>query len=117
MIKIFICLIVIRNKSIKFILKVVIYYFFCYNLSGDNMFAQVLVEIKAKNLDKTFTYKIPNNLNVEVGERVLVPFGKQKLEGFVLKIDNEEPEYETKEIISLIDLKPVLNKELIELGK
>ena len=84
------------------------------------MIAEVLVEIKAKNIDKTFSYLIPKGLKekIEVGIRVLVPFGKQKLEGFVLKIkENEKLDYELKEIISLIDEEPVLNKEMLELGK
>ncbi len=52
------------------------------------MIAEVLVEIKAKNIDKTFSYLIPKDFKekIKVGIRVLVPFGKQKLEGFVLKI-------------------------------
>ena len=84
------------------------------------MIAEVLVEIKAKNIDKTFSYSIPKDFKekIEVGIRVLVPFGKQKLEGFVLKIkENEKLDYELKEIISLIDEEPVLNKEMLELGK
>jgi len=83
------------------------------------MNACVLVEIKAKNIDKTYTYKIPNNLinEVIVGKRVYVPFGKQKIEGFVLEINDIETDYELKEIIEVIDEKPVLNEELLELGK
>ena len=84
------------------------------------MFIQVLVEIKAKAIDKTFTYKVPSNLinDIEIGKRVLVPFGNQKLEGFILQInDNNNFDYELKEIIDIIDEKPVLNKELLQLGK
>jgi len=81
------------------------------------LIAEVLVELKAKNIDKTFSYKIPDNLNVQIGQRVLVPFGKQKLEGFVLKITNEIPEYQVKEIMSLIDENPVINEEMLDLGK
>ena len=84
------------------------------------MIAEVLVEIKAKNIDKTFSYLIPKDFKekIKVGIRVLVPFGKQKLEGFVLKMkENEKLDYELKEIISLIDEDPVLNKEMLELGK
>lgn len=80
------------------------------------MYVEVLVEIKAKNLDKTFTYKT-NDSCVKVGSRVLVPFGHQKLEGFVLNIHNNKPDYEVKEIISLIDSEPVLNSEMLKLGK
>ncbi|MDD2377301.1 MAG: primosomal protein N' [Bacilli bacterium] len=84
------------------------------------MIIEVLVEIRAKQIDKTFTYLVPESLisKVKVGIRVLVPFGKQQLEGFVLKIvDNTSFEYELKEIIDVIDNEPVINEEMMELGK
>ena len=81
------------------------------------MYAEVLVEIKTKALDKTFTYKVPEGLNVLVGTRVLVPFGPRQLEGFVLKIESKKPDYEVKEIIKLIDEKPIINKEMLKLGQ
>lgn len=83
------------------------------------MNCEVLVELKSKNIDKTFTYSIPNNLidKVKVGIRVLVPFGKQKLEGFVLNTSNDNPEYKLKDILEVVDDEPVLNDELLELGK
>lgn len=81
------------------------------------MYAGVVVELINKMVDKIFTYEVPNNMNVCVGSRVLVPFGKMKLEGFVLSLDSNKPEYETKQIIALIDTEPVLNEEMIELGK
>jgi len=82
------------------------------------MYAEVLVEIKAKAVDKTFTYKIPDGINLEVGVRVLVPFGKRRLEGFVLNVIGEGNfDYEIKEIISVIDEKPVINEEMIRLGR
>ena len=81
------------------------------------MVADILVELKAKNIVNTFTYLIPKNMHVEIGMRVLVPFGNQKLEGFVLKIkDLIEIDYKLKSIISCIDENPVLNKEMLELG-
>ena len=84
------------------------------------MFIDVIVELKAKTLDKTFTYKVPNNLinDIKIGKRVKVPFGKQKLEGFVLDIKNDlEVDYEIKDILEIIDEDPVLNEEMLELGK
>lgn len=83
------------------------------------MFADVLVELKAKAVDQTFTYKIGENLkdSVKVGIRVEVPFGRQRLEGFVLKIKNHmEGSYTPKEILSCTDSIPILNEELLELG-
>lgn len=84
------------------------------------MYADVLVELKAKNIDGTFTYKIPTNLEntLKVGCRVQVPFQNRYLEGFVLEIkDNFEAEYKVKEIIKQVDENPILNKEMLELGK
>ena len=81
------------------------------------MVADVLVELKVGRLDQTFSYLIPTGMNLEVGERVLVPFGKQKLEGFVLKIKPyEKVDYELKEIIEQIDTKRVLTDELMDIG-
>jgi len=82
------------------------------------MVANVLVELKLQNIDKTFSYLIPNNLTVKKGCRVLVPFGKQELEGFVLEVKNKEDvDYELKEILKVIDDEPVLNDELLKIGE
>ena len=84
------------------------------------LYIDVLVELKAKQIDKTFTYLVPNNMKdeVQIGKRVLVPFGKQKLEGFILNEEKDKKiDYEVKEIIEIIDKIPVLNSEMLELGK
>lgn len=78
------------------------------------MYADVLVEINS--LEKTFTYKVPPNS--KVGKRVLVSFGKRNVEGFILKIYNKGNfDYDVKDIIRLIDDNPVINDEMIKLGK
>lgn len=81
------------------------------------MIASVLVEIK--RIDKQFSYKVPNELidKVKIGIRCLVPFGNQKLEGFIINLSNDITcDYELKSLIELIDEKPVLNDELLDLG-
>lgn len=84
------------------------------------MYAKVIVEIGVKNVDKTFTYIIPPNIQnkIKVGARVKIEFGRQLLEGFVLEITNqiEKVDYELKDIIELVDEEPILNKEMLELG-
>ena len=54
------------------------------------MIVGVLVELSAKAVDKVFDYNVPKNLedSIKIGIRVLVPFGKMTLEGFVLEIKN-----------------------------
>ena len=84
------------------------------------MIIEVLVELSHRNIDKTFDYLVPQHLQdkIKVGIRVLVPFGNQKLEGFVLKIKPEkESIIELKEIIEVVDDEVILNRELLELGK
>jgi len=79
----------------------------------------VLVELKAKGIDQTFTYLVSEKFKdkVKIGIRVLVPFGSQQLEGFLISINKNNIDYKLKEIIDIIDDEPVLTKEMIELGK
>ena len=79
------------------------------------MYAEVIMEMNVFN-NKTFTYKIPSNLEIEIGSRVHIPFGSRKVNGIVLNIKNEYDEnLDLKEIIGLIDSEPILNKEQINL--
>lgn len=84
------------------------------------MTIDVLVELKTKKVDKTFTYLVPKALEdyIKIGVRVLVPFGHQKLEGFVLNIyENQKYDYELKEVIKVIDDNSILNDEMLQLGR
>lgn len=81
------------------------------------MTVSVLVELSNRNVDKTFSYNVPKDLEdkIKIGKRVNVPFGKQKLEGFILDITKEvNPEY--KDIDSIVDDEIILNDELLKLG-
>lgn len=83
------------------------------------MYAKVIIEYGAKAVDREFTYIVPDNLKdkIKIGHRVLVPFNNRDIEGFVLDISNKyNDNYELKEIISLCDDKPILNKEMLYLG-
>lgn len=84
------------------------------------MYIDVLVEIKAKQINQTFTYKVPDDLasDVKIGKRVKVPFGHVKLEGFIMAVHNKyEGKTKLKDIIEVVDEDDVLNEELLELGK
>lgn len=83
------------------------------------MIASVLVMYTAKSLDRNFDYLIPDNLKGElkVGHKVLVPFGSQIVEGFVIDIKSEiDSSYEYKEIIEIVEKEFCLNEELLNLG-
>lgn len=83
------------------------------------MYANVLVQYGVKSLDHTFTYHIPDDLIgiVEVGRKVSVPFGKQKINGFIISITDQKLDGEFKDIIDVVTRELKLNEELLELGK
>ena len=83
------------------------------------MYANVIIEITAKSVDKTYTYKVPTKYKniIKIGSRVKVPFSSRILEGFVLNIINDfNEDYEIKEILELVDKEPLLNEEMLYLG-
>ena len=81
------------------------------------MIEEVIIDSKAKKLNRKFDYKIPQNLEdiIEVGSRVLVPFAnyKQLEQGYVVKI-KEKTEFEVKEIAGLEEN---LSEEKINLAR
>ncbi len=84
------------------------------------MYANVIIEYGAKALNKTFIYKIPEELKdkIKVGIKVYVPFGKMEVFGFVMEIVNSnDTEYDAKEIIRIDNEELVLSKELMDVGK
>lgn len=85
------------------------------------MYVSVLTQIGAKAIDQTFFYHVPKLLenNIKIGVRVRIPFGNMILDGFVLGI-SDNSSYDNskiKDIINVIDEEPVLNKEMLLLGK
>src|ERR1700691_2224896 len=70
-------------------------------------------------LDHAFTYRLPETLQhrVRPGCRLLVPFGSRKLTGMVLALHSVAPEGPVKEALRLLDEEPVLDAELLSLGR
>lgn len=85
------------------------------------MYIEVLTQISAKAVDQYYTYKVPKSMEekIKVGIRVKIPFGKMTLEGFVMGITNDVnyDKDKIKEIIDVTDDNPVLNEEMLLLGK
>lgn len=82
------------------------------------MIIGVLVELSNKNIDRVFDYSVPDCFldKIKLGIRVKVPFGKMKLEGFVVEV-KDSSDIEVKDILDVIDDEAILNSELLELGK
>jgi primosomal protein N' (replication factor Y) (superfamily II helicase) len=68
-------------------------------------------------LDAVFTYRVPDGMQPAVGGRVLVPFRQQRLSGIVTALHDRVPAVKTKNVLSVLDAEPVLDDQLIRLGK
>lgn len=83
------------------------------------MIAEIILNANAKDLDRSFDYEVPHELEnkIKIGERVLVPFGRRKKleEGFVIGF-KETSLYKTKPI-EKIEENLFLDEEKIKLAK
>ena len=83
------------------------------------MIAEVIINNSAKQLDRTFDYNVPNEMqnDIKIGSRVLVPFGNMKKleEGFIVGF-KETTEYKAKDIAK-IGKESTLNESKVELAK
>src|ERR1700674_3862481 len=71
-------------------------------------------------LDMVFTYGVPPGTGPVVGGRVLVPFRQQRMSGIVVELHDRPPQVKAqqiKQVIEALDLTPVLDEQLLKLGK
>lgn len=86
--------------------------------------AKVIVDVPSMQTNHMFDYAIPTHLEniISIGSRVVVPFGPggRAVQGFVLEIVSDtESDFEgqLKPITEAMDIEPVLNEEMLALGK
>ncbi len=83
-------------------------------------YACVCVDVLNQDVDRIFTYSVPDNLNfITAGYRVLVPFGRQgNIEGIVIDLTDKTdvPQNKIKAISSCFDEYPVLTEEQLTLA-
>ena len=78
-------------------------------------FADVILPLP---LEGTFTYSLPNSFSnlVQVGCRIIVPFGTTKFySAIVVKLHDNIPSYTTKEAIELLDSSPIVTARQLKL--
>src|ERR1700730_8370945 len=68
-------------------------------------------------LDTAFTYRLPDGMQPVVGGRVLVPFRQRRMSGVVTALHDRTPKVQAKNVFSVLDVSPVLDKQLVQLGK
>ena len=82
------------------------------------MYAEVIVDISHEAIDKSFSYRIPEDIVLHVGDPVLVPFGRGKKKAYVLSIQERVcfPEEKIKDIDSVLDKEFSVEEELLSLA-
>jgi primosomal protein N' (replication factor Y) len=68
-------------------------------------------------LDMVFTYRVPADAAPVVGGRVLVPFRQQRMTGIVVELHDRKPSVTAKNILAVVDAIPVLDEQLLQLGR
>lgn len=84
------------------------------------LYANVIVDISHEKVDQTFQYLVPPELaaGLTEGMRVVVPFGRRRLHGYVVELTSQ-PAYDVsklKSVISISEESVALESQLIALA-
>ena len=79
-------------------------------------YAEVAVLLPLYN---TFTYRVPDRFKTVAapGMRVLVPFGRRRVTGYILGLTETDPDFKTKSISDIPDDHPLFPESMIDLFK
>jgi primosomal protein N' (replication factor Y) len=80
-------------------------------------FAQIAVNVPS--VAGVFDYAFPDELagSIGIGQLVIVPFGKQRVQGVILRIIDQPSVAKTKDILEILDPDPVLTSTQIALAE
>ena len=81
------------------------------------MIAKIAVAAANFAIDKPYSYFVPQNLTVQPGQRVMLPFGRanKRTEGIVLTVEEGSGE-KLKAIESCLDAMPMLTESQLRLA-
>jgi len=86
---------------------------------ANKAYAEIIVDVSTKKLDRTFHYRVPEQMadRLVEGMRVIVPFGRRTVEGYVLGFSEKPAVSDIKDILDLVDDFPLFNKDLLDLAR
>jgi len=79
-------------------------------------YAEVSVNAPAAQR-QTFSYSIPSELTVDVGQAVYVPFGQKTVQGIVVELADVPAFEPTRDITGVVESQPLLSAKQILLAK
>src|ERR1700739_3800842 len=68
-------------------------------------------------LDMVFTYRVPADTTPVIGGRVLGAVRQQRMTGVVCELHDRTPPVTTKNVLAVLDAAPVLDDQLLHLGR
>lgn len=83
-------------------------------------FADLIINRKSPALDRVFTYSVPEELQGDLQEGMLVgvPFNRENLEGVVIRLHDQAPElFTARAITAILSEQPLFSRELLELSR
>ena len=82
-------------------------------------YCDIIVDVANEDVDRTFTYHIPDTLTLVPGMRVQVPFGaRKKIEGYVIRIreTTDLPSERVRDVSDVLEDYPALLPHLMDLA-
>jgi primosomal protein N' (replication factor Y) len=81
-------------------------------------YCRVIVDLAADDVDRLFTYRVPEGMALSPGQRVAVPFGPRRLEGWVIALTDEADieEEKIRPVLRPLEDYPLLLSEMIDLA-
>ena len=81
------------------------------------MIAKIAVAAANFAIDKPYSYMFPQEMQLQPGVRVIVPFGRgnKPTEGVVLQVESGDPTG-LKSVVSVLDEEPLLNETMLRLA-
>ncbi|MHB1651103.1 MAG: replication restart helicase PriA [Desulfitobacteriaceae bacterium] len=87
---------------------------------GLGTYAEVILDVTNRRLDKTYHYLVPESLSVEAGMRVLVPLQHRQVQALIVGLSRELPievaEQGLRPVLKVLD-KSAVPREFIELAR
>lgn len=82
-------------------------------------YAEIIVDVATRKLDRIFHYRVPDRMAGQLAEgmRVIVPFGRRTVEGYIVGFSEKPGVSEVKDIIDMVEDSALLNKDLLDLAR
>ncbi len=81
------------------------------------LYAEIAVNSPISRGSASYHYRLPPDLEVQVGQLLWVPFGPRRLQGVVLSLLESTDVEGVRDVLGLVDPKPVLSPTQIQLAR